>query len=233
MAKVPTDALRRYLAEELREAGLSEDRIFEILKVLPEKRESVRKRAKLVFSEKLPEEVVRQFRHELWLRAEERRLIRQERTLEMRTIFVGGTRILGWVRQGDEATLWDLRRSVKARTPQTRRFLAQKLPRIRVRTVDVRCIIVAKPNQEEVGLTFPARSSGVRITPDLLKERPDTAIIRVTARDGRVEECEVDIENWRDLVRAIPSFCRRCLKVQISTDGERWFDAFSILPSRR
>ena len=234
MAKVPTELERKYLAEELRKAGLSEDRIWEILnKVLPEKHEPHRKRARLVLVEKLPDEVVQEYRRELELRAAERKLLRRERELTMRTIFIGGTRILGWIRQGDEGTLWDLRKTERKRAPSTRRFIAQKLPPIRVRTVDVRCIIVAKPNQDEMVLTFPARQSGVTLTPDLLRERPDTAIIRVTARDGRVEECEVDIENWRDLVRAIPSFCRRCLKVQISTDGERWLDAFSILPSRR
>jgi hypothetical protein len=232
--KVPTELARKYLAEELREVGLTEEKIWEILnKVLPEKHEPSRKRAKLVLVQKLPDEVVEEYRRELELRAAERKLLRRERELTMRTIFVGGMRILGFVRQGDEATLWDLRKTEKKRAPSTRRFIAQKLPPIRVRTVDVRCIIVAKPNQDEIVLTFPSRSSGVTLTPDLLKERPSTAIIRVTSRDGRVEECEVEIENWRDLVRSIPSFCRRCIRVEVSTDGERWFDAFEILPSRR
>ena len=230
MTKVPAELLRKHLAEELKMAGLTDDRIFEILSnVFPEKRESRRKRAKLVLAEKLPEEIVEAYRRELSLRAAERRLMRQERLLEMRSIFVGGTRILGWVRQGEEGTLWDLRRTVKARTPQTRRFLAQKLPKIRVRTVDVRMVIVARPNQDEMVLTFPVRSSGVRLTPDLLRERPSVVLLRVHHRNG-IEECEIDIEDWRDVVRSIPSFCRRCLRVEISTDGERWFDAFEILP---
>jgi len=232
MTKVPAELLRKHLAEELKMAGLTDDRIFEILSnVFPEKRESRRKRAKLVLAEKLPEEIVEAYRRELSLRAAERRLMRQERLLEMRSIFVGGTRILGWVRQGEEGTLWDLRRTVKARTPQTRRFLAQKLPKIRVRTVDVRMVIVARPNQDEMVLTFPVRSLGVRLTPDLLRERPSVVLLRVHHRNG-IEECEIDIEDWRDVVRSIPSFCRRCLRVEISTDGERWFDAFEILPRK-
>jgi hypothetical protein len=157
--------------------------------------------------------------------------MRQERTLEMRSIFIGGTRILGWVRQGDEGTLWDLRRTVRVRAPSTRRLIAQKLPRVRVRTVDVRMVIVARPNEDERVLTFPARSSGVTLTPDLLKERPRTVMIRVHHRNG-MEECEVDIEDWRDLVRSIPSFCRRCIRVEVSADGERWFDAYEILPRK-
>jgi hypothetical protein len=230
--KVPTEVLRRYLAEELREAGLTDERILDILnKVLPEKREPSRKRARLVLVEKLPQEVVEKYRKELELRAAERKLLRRERELTMRTIFVGGTRILGWVRQGEEGTLWDLRRTVKARTPQTRRFIAQKLPKIRVRTVDVRMVIVTRPNQDEIVLTFPSRSSGVTLTPDLLRERPRTVLIRVHHRHG-TEECEVEIDDWRDLVRSIPPFCRRCLRVEISTDGERWFDAYEILPKR-
>jgi len=233
MSKVPTELVRKYLAEELRELGLTDDRIFGILnKVLPERHEPHRKRARLVLVEKLPDEVVQEYRRELWLRSEERRLMRQERALEMRSIFVGGTRILGWVRQGDEGTLWDLRKTEKKRAPSTRRLIAQKLPPIRVRTVDVRCIIVAKPNQDEMVLTFPRRSSGVTLTPDLLKERPRTVMIRVYHRGG-TEECEIDIEDWRDVVKSIPSFCRRCIRVEVSTDGERWFDAFEILPSRR
>ena len=234
MSKVPTELVRKYLAEELRELGLTDDRIFGILnKVLPERHEPHRKRARLVLVEKLPDEVVQEYRRELWLRSEERRLMRQERALEMRSIFVGGTRILGWVRQGDEGTLWDLRKTEKKRAPSTRRLIAQKLPPIRVRTVDVRCIIVAKPNQDEMVLTFPRRSSGVTLTPDLLRERPSVVLLRVHHRNGEIEECEVDFENWRDLVKAIPSFCRRCIRIEISTDGERWFDAFEILPSRR
>jgi hypothetical protein len=231
--KVSADALRRYLAEELREAGLTDEKISDILnKVLPEKREPSRKRAKLVLVEKLPQEVAERYRRELELRAAERELLRRERELTMRTIYIGGTRILGFVRQGEEATLWDLRRTVRARTPQTRRFLAQKIPKVRVRTVDVRCIIVAKPNQEEVGLTFPARQSGVRLTPDLLRERPSVAFLRVHRKDGEVEECEVDICDWKDIVKSIPPFCLRCLRVEISTDGERWFDAYEILPRK-
>ena len=231
--KVPTELARKYLAEELREAGLTEEKIWEILnKVLPEKHEPSRKRAKLVLVQKLPDEVVEEYRRELELRAAERELLRRERELTMRTIFIGGTRILGFVRQGDEGTLWDLRKTERKRAPSTRRFIAQKLPPIRVRTVDVRCIIVAKPNQDEMVLTFPARSSGVTLTPDLLKERPRTVMIRVYHRGG-TEECEIDIEDWRDVVRSIPSFCRRCIRVEVSTDGERWFDAFEILSSRR
>jgi hypothetical protein len=216
----------------LREAGLTEEKVWEILnKVLPERREPLRKRARLVRAEKLPNEVAERYRRELELRAEERKLLRQERTLEMRSIFIGGTRILGWVRQGDEGTLWDLRRTVRARTPQTRRLIAQKLPRVRVRTVDIRMVIVARPNQDEMVLTFPARSSGVTLTPDLLRERPRTVMIRVHHRNG-MEECEVDIEDWRDLVKSIPSFCRRCIRVEVSADGERWFDAYEILPRK-
>jgi hypothetical protein len=168
--KVPTEVLRRYLAEELEAIGLTDEKILAILgKVLPARSEPTRRRAKLVLSQKLPDETVEQFRRELALRAAERKLLRRERELTMRTIFVGGTRILGWVRQGEEGTLWDLRRTVKARTPQTRRFLAQKLPKIRVRTVDVRMVIVTRPNQDEIVLTFPSRSSGVTLTPDLLR----------------------------------------------------------------
>jgi hypothetical protein len=233
--KVPTEVLRRYLAEELREVGLTDEKISDILnKVLPEKREPSRKRARLVLVEKLPQEVVEKYRKELELRAAERKLLRCERELTMKTIFIGGTRILGWVRQGEEGTLWDLRRTVKARTPQTRRFIAQKLPPVRVRTVDVRCIIVAKPNQEEVVLTFPSRSSGVTLTPDLLRERPSTVLFRVWRKDGEIEECELAIDDWREVVRSIPPFCRRCfLKIEVSVNGERWFDAYEILPKRR
>jgi hypothetical protein len=100
-----------------------------------------------------------------------------------------------------------------------------------VRTVDVRMVIVTRPNQDEIVLTFPSRSSGVTLTPDLLRERPRTVLIRVHHRHG-TEECEVEIDDWRDLVRSIPPFCRRCLRVEISTDGERWFDAYEILPKR-
>jgi hypothetical protein len=231
--KVPTEVLRRYLAEELREAGLTDERILDILnKVLPEKREPSRKRARLVLVEKLPQEVVEKYRKELELRAAERKLLRRERELTMRTIFVGGTRILGWVRQGEEGTLWDLRRTVKVRTPQTRRFLAQKLPKIRVRTVDVRMVIVTRPNQDEIVLTFPPRrQSGVALTPDMLRKSPDTVMIRVHHRDG-MEECEVGVEDWREIVKSIPSFCRRCLqKVEVSVDGQRWFDAYEITKS--
>jgi hypothetical protein len=185
-----------------------------------------------VLVEKLPDEIVQEFRREMWLRSEERRLLRQERELEMRTIFVGGTRILGFVRQGEEAVLWDLRKTERKQTPQTRRLIAQKLPPVRVRTVEVRCIIVAKPNQEEVVLTFPPRrQSGVALTPDMLRKSPDTVMIRVHHRDG-MEECEVGVEDWREIVKSIPSFCRRCLqKVEVSVDGQRWFDAYEITKS--
>jgi hypothetical protein len=231
--KVPTELARKYLAEELREVGLTEEKIWEILnKVLPEKHEPHRKRARLVLVQKLPDEVVQEYRRELWLRAAERKLLRRERELTMRTIFIGGTRILGFVRQGDEATLWDLRKTEKKRAPSTRRFIAQKLPPVRVRTVDVRCIIVAKPNQDEIVLTFPSRSSGVTLTPDLLRERPSVVLLRVYHRNGEIEECEVDFENWRDIVRSIPPFCMKCLKVEISVDGKRWFNAVEILPRK-
>jgi len=231
--KVSADALRRYLAEELREAGLAEDRIYAILeKVLPERRESRRKRARLVLAEKLPEDVVQEYRRELELRAAERKLLRREREFEQKVWFVGGTRVIATIRQGEEVTIWNLRKTVAKMRPRTNRHIFQKIPPVRVRAYEVERVVVAKPNQEEVVLTFPARSSGVTLTPDLLRARPDTAIIRVTARDGRVEECEVDIENWRDIVKSIPSFCLRCIRVEISTDGKRWLNAVEILPRK-
>jgi hypothetical protein len=231
--KVSADALRRYLAEELSAAGLTEEKIHDILgRVFPERHEPLRKRAKLVLAEKLPDSIVEEYRRELWLRAEERKLLRRERELTMKTIYVGGVRILGFVRQGEEATLWDLRKTERKRAPSTRRLIAQKLPRVRVRTVDVRMVIVARPNEDEKVLTFPARSSGVTLTPDLLRERPSVAMLRVYRKDGEVEECEVDIRDWKDLVKSIPPFCLRCLRVEISADGERWFDAYEILPRK-
>jgi hypothetical protein len=231
--KVLADALRRYLAEELRQVGLSDEKIAEILgRVLPEKREPLRKRARLVLVEKLPQEVAESYRRELELRAAERKLLRREREFEHSVWFVGGTRVIGFVRQGEEATLWDLRKTERKKAPSTRRFIAQKLPPIRVRTVDVRCIIVAKNQEEKAVLTFPSRQSGVALTPDMLRKRTNTVMIRVHHRNG-TEECETGIEDWREIVKSIPSFCRRCLKIEVSTDGERWFDAFSILPSRR
>jgi hypothetical protein len=232
--KVSADALRRYLAEELEAIGLSDEKILAILgKLFPERREPTRRRAKLVLSQKLPDETVAQFRRELELRAAERKLLRREREFSHLVWFVGGTKVVATVRQGEEVTIWNLRKTVARRRPRTNRLIFQRIPSVRVRTYEIERVVIGSPNRDEMVLTFPSRaSSGVRLTPDLLKERPRTAMIRVYHRSG-LEECEVDIEDWRDVVRSIPSFCRRCIRVEISTDGERWFDAYEILPERR
>jgi hypothetical protein len=229
--KAPTELLRKHLAEELRLAGLSDENIFAILgRVFPERREPTRRRARLVLSQKLPDEMVEQFRRELELRAAERKLLRREHEFSHRVWFVGGTKVIAMV-QGEEVTIWNLRKTFARRRPRTNRFIFQKIPSVRVRTYEIERIVIGKPNQEEIVLSFPRRASGVTLTPDMLRKRPDAVMIRVHHRGG-MEECEVDIEDWREMIKSIPSFCRRCLRVEVSTDGERWFDAYEILPRK-
>jgi hypothetical protein len=231
--KPPTDLLRKHLAEELARCGISDERLSEILgRVFPEKPLPSRKRAKLVRHEFVDAETLERFRREQILRMAEREFNRSDGNFAMDVRFVGGTRTIAVVRSGDEVTVWDLRKTVVRRRPSTKRMLAQRLPSVRVRSYEVKSVVVSRPEGTMV-LAFPSqRMSGVTLTPDLLRERPSVAFLRVHHRNG-MEECEVDFENWRDLVKSIPSFCRRCIRVEVSADGERWFDAFSILPSRR
>jgi len=231
--KVSADALRRYLAEELSAAGLTEEKIHDILgRVFPEKPLPSRKRAKLVRHEFVDAETLDQFRREQILRMAEREFNRSDGNFAMDVRFVGGTKTIAVVRSGDEVTVWDLRKTVVRRRPSTKRMLAQRLPSVRVRSYEVKSVVVSRPEGTMV-LAFPSqRMSGVTLTPDLLRERPSVAMLRVYRKDGEVEECEVDIRDWKDLVKSIPPFCLRCLRVEISADGERWFDAYEILPRK-
>jgi hypothetical protein len=229
--KVPTELLREAIREELLRAGVAESQIEEILgRAFPQKPLPSRKRAKLVRSETLDSATLDQFRREQIVRMAEREFNRSDGNFAIDVRFIGGTRTLAVVRSGDEVTVWDLRKTVVRRRPSTKKMIAQRLPSVRVRSYEVQRVVVSRPEGAMV-LTFPSRSSGVRLTPDILKERSAKVYLRWRS-DGRWFEVEVPSDEWKQLVATVPCFRRKRKKMQISADRNRWFGVNELLLRR-
>jgi len=164
------------------------------------------------------------------LRMAERTFNRQNRPLSMTVLFVSPSRTVTVVRQGEEVTVWDLRPTTGRSRPSTKRLIAQNLPSVRVRSYEVLRVVVSRPEGASV-LSFPGRSSGVRLTPDLLKSRPSTVYLRWRS-DGRWFQITLPADEWKQVIQTATCFRKKRKKLEVSVDGQEWFKVENILMRR-
>lgn len=84
--------------------------------------------------------------------------------LSLRSAAISGTMSVVEVRTGETVTMWILRETTKKRKPRTKRILAQNLPPVKVRELDVERIIVSSPQHlVTIPLRLPGRSGRISL----------------------------------------------------------------------
>jgi len=217
----------RFLREALLARGLSEELVDEVLATVKARSQGRRRRAVLVRSERMSQEQLEEIRREQMLRMAERTFNRQNRPLSMTVLFVSPSRTVTVVRQGEEVSIWDLRPTVVRRRPQTKRLLAQNLPAVKVRSYEVRQIVVSRPDGASV-LAFPSGRSGVRLTPDMLRSQPQWVYLRWMS-GGRWFQIELPADEWKQVLQTVTCFRKKRKKMEVSADGITWFRVADLI----
>ena len=125
------------LTSVLRSRGLSEQDIAEIIAVAQvTKSTRTRRRAKLTVSQ-VDEATLQQFRQELLLREWEKRVRSRLRPdFQATGVQISPNRAIVVFRQDNIVTMAEIRNSVGRRSPFNRRFIAQKMPRVKSEGVE-------------------------------------------------------------------------------------------------
>ena len=217
-----------FLREALLSRGLSEDAVAEVLATVQARSRGRRPRAVLVRAERMSQDQLEEIRRERMLRMAERVFNRQNRPLDVAVLQVSPSRTISVVRQGEEVTVWDLRPTTGRRRPSTKRLIAQNLPAVRVRSYEVLRVVVSRPEGASV-LAFPSgRSSGVRLTPDMLQSRPERVYLRWMS-DGRWFQIELPADEWKQVLQTVTCFRKKRKKMEVSADGSTWFRVADLI----
>jgi predicted transcriptional regulator len=225
------------LAKVLRERGLNDSEIAEILavaQVTAKTSQSRRSRAKLVRSEKLDEATMEQFRQQLLLREWERRVRRQLKIFSADSVQISSTQSVVVFRQGDTVIEVTLRHSSGRSAPYNRRFIAQKLPMVKTQRIELVRMVVSTAEKTEV-LTVVGRQRGV-VLPKSERKWLMTALDEtVTVRCGKWQAKLPKLE-WQQIVKSwrckYPVIERRWSELEVSADGERWFRVSQLIGDR-
>jgi len=190
------------------------------------------RRARLVAVRKMDSESLEKFRQEQMLRELER-MMRKQSSVDFQgdSIVLSPTRTLVAIRSGDEVVVAELRHSVERRVPYNRRFLFQKLPLIRTEKVELVKLAVSTPNGLRV-LTTGTNVRGVRLTEEdrkwFIRSLNGTVLVRYGK--WRVSLPKAD---WKQTVVAwrhrYPLIADRWEKLEVSSDGERWFKVAQLV----
>jgi len=225
------------LAKVLRERGLNDSEIAEILavaQVTAKTSQSRRSRAKLVKSEKLDEATMEQFRQQLLLREWERRVRGQLKIFSADSVQISSTQSVVVFRQGDTVIEVTLRHSSGRSAPYNRRFIAQKLPLVKTQRVELVRMVVSTEKQTEV-LAVVGSQRGV-VLPESERKWLMTALDEtVTVRCGKWQAKLPKLE-WQQIVKSwrckYPVIERRWSELEVSADGERWFRVSQLIVDR-
>jgi hypothetical protein len=226
------------LAKVLREKGLDDATISEILATAQmtakTSQSSRRSRAKLVRSEKVDEATMEKFRQELMLREWERRVRSHPAIFGVDSVQVSNNQSVVVFRQGDTIVEVTLRHGSGRSAPFNRRFIAQKLPNIRVERLEILRMVVSTAEKTKV-LVVGGSQRGV-VLPESERRWLMTALDEtVTVRCGRWQTKLPKIE-WQQILRSwrckYPVIERQWEKLEVSADGERWFRVSQLIVDR-
>jgi hypothetical protein len=225
------------LAKVLRERGLNDSEIAEILavaQVTAKTSQSRRSRAKLVKSEKLDEATMEQFRQQLLLREWERRVRSHPAIFGVDSVRVSSNQSVVVFRQGDTIVEVTLRHSSGRSAPFNRRFIAQKLPNIRVERLEILRMVVSTAEKTKV-LVVGGSQRGV-VLPESERRWLMTALDEtVTVRCGKWQAKLPKLE-WQQIVKSwrckYPVIERRWSELEVSADGERWFRVSQLISTK-
>jgi len=225
------------LAKVLRERGLNDSEIAEILavaQVTAKTSQSRRSRTKLVRSEKVDEATMEKFRQELMLREWERRVRSHPAIFGVDCVQVSSNQAVVVFRQGDTIVEVTLRHGSGRSAPFNRRFIAQKLPNIRVERLEILRMVVSTAEKTKV-LVVGGSQRGV-VLPESERRWLMTALDEtVTVRCGKWQ-CELPKIEWQQIVKSwrckYPVIERRWSELEVSADGERWFRVSQLIVDR-
>jgi len=145
--------------------------------------------------------------------------------LSLRSSPVSATQSVVEVRTGDTVVLWLLRETRKRRKPRTKRILAQNLPPVKVRSLDVERIIVSSPSHlMTIPLRLPGRSGRLSLPASERKavlNPPSEWWIRIRGGSAvlMISGNVTEIREWLKKIRAKYPIGSR---LEISCDLERW-----------
>jgi hypothetical protein len=225
------------LAKVLRAKGLDDATISEILataQVTAKTSQSRRSRAKLVRSEKVDEATMEKFRQELMLREWERRVRSHPAIFGVDSVQVSSNQSVVVFRQGDTIVEVTLRHGSGRSAPFNRRFIAQKLPNIRVERLEILRMVVSTAEKTKV-LVVGGSQRGV-VLPESERRWLMTVLDEtVTVRCGKWQAKLPKLE-WQQIVKSwrckYPVIERRWSELEVSADGERWFRVSQLIVDR-
>lgn len=211
------------LREILERRGLDADEILSSLSSgVHFKRKS---RPKLVRHYRLTDTEIQEFERQRLIQAKIRELERREISeFSIKSAMLTPLRDLVILKRKNEAIIWLIERGVSKRTPQVKRFIAQQLPKIRVRTlkpIGVMVIDLRNRTISELKTSHhkPRSISSFREPEPIrydqfifirFKYLPDLKPIKMT---------------WSEFMERRKRWARSALadKLEISRDGQRWF----------
>ena len=225
------------LAKVLRERGLNDSEIAEILavaQVTAKTSQSRRSRAKLVKSEKLDEATMEQFRRQLLLREWERRVRSHPMIFGVDSVQISSNQSVVVFRQGDAVVEITLRHGSGRSAPYNRRFIAQKLPTIRTQRIEIVRMVVSTAEKTAV-LAVVGSQRGV-VLPESERRWLMTALSEtVQVRCGKWQAKLPKLE-WQQIVKSwrckYPVIERRWSELEVSADGERWFRVSQLISTK-
>jgi hypothetical protein len=226
------------LAKVLKAKGLSDSEIAEVLATAQmtakTSQSSRRSRAKLVKSGKLDEATIEQFRQQLLLREWERRVRSHPRVFGVDSVQISSNQSVVVFRQGDAVIEITLRHGSGRSTPYNRRFIAQKLPTIRARKIEIVRMVVSTAEKTAV-LAVVGSQRGV-VLPESERRWLMTALSEtVQVRCGKWQAKLPKLE-WQQIVKSwrckYPVIERRWSELEVSADGERWFRVSQLISTK-
>jgi len=166
--------------------------------------------------------------------AEERRILEAIRKakeepaslLSLRSAPISPSKSVVEVRTGDTVVLWLVRETTKRRKPRTKRILAQNLPPVRVRTVEVERIVVSSPQHlMTIPLRLPGRSGRISLPASERKavlNPPTEWQLRLQGGSAVLFVAADDIKEFREWIKRIRDKYPIGKRLEISCDGEKW-----------
>lgn len=211
------------LREILQKRGLDADEILSSLSSNVHFRP--KKRAKLIKNYRLSDAEIAEFERQRFVQSKIREFERKHISeFRIKSVMLSPLRDLVVMKRSGQAIIWLIERGVQKRTPQVKRFIAQKLPQIKIRTfkpislmiIDLRNRTISElrtSHHKPRSISSFREPEPIRYDEFILirfKHLPDLQPIKMT---------------WSEFIDRRKRWARSALadKLEISRDGQRWF----------
>lgn len=184
-----------------------------------------KKRAKLIRNYRLSDDEIAEYHRQRLIRQKirefERKCISE---FNIKSVMLSPLRDLVILRRSNEAIVWLLERRVRFETPQVKRFIAQQLPKIRVKTLNpISLMIIDLRNRTISELkTFHQKPHSIRSFREPQPIRYDEFVL---IRFKHFPDLPAIRMIWSEFIDRRKRWAKSALadKLEISRDGQRWF----------